>query len=688
MLDDYEQPRLVEPRSSKLRFQLAALLAVIGTVLMFMAVRFEQKNFLTSKLSTRRTGAPYSRMWFDNNGTLNGARLAADGSGGSTVTIERWSSQSQGQGPLKVSLPGLSVEDVKNGDNAPWVVAPDRSQIYWVDHTTLRWSSLTAGGSSASGSVGLPAKRSVLSLGVLSNGSVIAAFSDGSIGQWDVRDGSAYPLWQSQLTAAEQAVTNGDYLAFGSEQAGRVLLYHFRDPQGWTLAEDTPVYDTPYRLILPAPGIMAQLATAGLRVDGKTRNSPGAVRSAVAHLDEVLASGDFDGIVVLSPDDDAYPLAPAAAGSLLAVGDSRFAVSGPQETVVFDLGVETRLTKIGRRLSYVSISFFTLAVVLVLGRFLRAALGQLTAMLLKRSGNKVDAPPALPGPPGPLVEACSREEAVLWAGAGLSAQSGLPVRQAFIRSMLQEATVEHWANADLMRKLTAQATHDHESALDALVASSDSGEFRHNLTVYFRSSCLRFARPSRSHELLANIPFAAAITTNYDRLLRQLEHRWDHDLITLQSMRPPDFGGTPFIFQIYGDPETPKTMFFSRAALRVALAKAPAAEILRRAFEKNSLLFVGCSLDGLLTDLHALRLPGKPSRRHFAVAGVAGPEWRDQVARLRNRYGIEVLACTADNISAELPEFLYKLSREVDQVRGIQRTEAPEVPIASSARAR
>jgi hypothetical protein len=681
MLDDYEQPRLVEPRSNKLRFQLAALLAVIGAVLMFMAVRFEQKNFLTSKPGTRRAVPTYSRMWFDDKDTLTGVRLAADGSGGSTMTMERWSSQSS----LKVDLPGLSVQ---NAENAPWIVAPDRSRVYWVDHTSIRWSSLAAAGSSASGSITIPGNRSVLSLGVLSNGSVIAALSDGSIGQWDVRDGSAYPLWQSQLPAADQAVTNGDYLAFGSEQSGRALLYHFRDPQGWTLAEDTPVYDTPYRLILPAPGIMAQLATAGLRVDGKTRNSPGVVRSAVAHLDEVLASGDFDGIVVLSPDDEAYPLAPAAAGSLLAVGDSRFAVSGPAETVVFDLGVETRLTKIGRRLSYVSFSLFTLAVILVLGKFLRAALVELAALLVRPKGKNVDAPLFLPGPPAVLVDACAREEAILWAGAGLSAQSGLPVRQSFIRNMLQEAAVEHWADAELMRKLMVQAAHDHESALDELVASSTKGEFRHTLAIYFRSSCLRFARPSRSHELLANIPFAAAITTNYDHLLRQLGLRWDHDPITLQSMRPPDLNGAPFIFQIYGDPETPRTMFFSRADLRVALAKAPAAEILRRAFENNNLMFVGCSLDGLLADLHALRLPGKPSRQHFAVAGVSGPEWHDQVARLRDRYGIEVLACAEEKISAELPDFLYKLSREVDQVRGIQRTEAPQIPIASSARAR
>ncbi|MGH9559206.1 MAG: hypothetical protein ACRD30_08185 [Bryobacteraceae bacterium] len=73
-------------------------------------------------------------------------------------------------------------------------------------------------------------------------------------------------------------------------------------------------------------------------------------------------------------------------------------------------------------------------------------------------------------------------------------------------------------------------------------------------------------------------------------------------------------------------------------------------------------LFIGCSLDGLLADLGAAGIPEDSASKHFAVAGVAGNSWRQDAPSCR--------------IATELPVFLDKLvqrSRAVLQIPATQR---------------
>jgi len=58
--------------------------------------------------------------------------------------------------------------------------------------------------------------------------------------------------------------------------------------------EQSPAPDPPFKLAIPAPGSMATLTGAGLRVGKEIRNSPGQVRSVISHLDQLIASGDFN----------------------------------------------------------------------------------------------------------------------------------------------------------------------------------------------------------------------------------------------------------------------------------------------------------------------------------------------------------------------------------------------------------
>jgi hypothetical protein len=93
----------------------------------------------------------------------------------------------------------------------------------------------------------------------------------------------------------------------------------------------------------------------------------------------------------------------------------------------------------------------------------------------------------------------------------------------------------------------------------------------------------------------------------------------------------------------------------------------PVRDLIRDLFSARSLMFVGSSIEGLLADLSTLLL-STPTQRHFAVVGVSGADWQTKASELSKRYGIEVIACDADNISASLPEFLDKLVRGVEQI--------------------
>jgi len=92
---------------------------------------------------------------------------------------------------------------------------------------------------------------------------------------------------------------------------------------------------------------MATLTGAGLRVGKEIRNSPGQVRSVISHLDQLIASGDFNNVSSLATDGPPYQLAESAPGSLLAVGSTQLAVSGPNGTFLLNLKNESRLTSSG-----------------------------------------------------------------------------------------------------------------------------------------------------------------------------------------------------------------------------------------------------------------------------------------------------------------------------------------------------
>ncbi len=644
-------PRIADS-NLKLRLQLAAAGAGIALALMFIAVKFQSRDYLSSRPSQKLAGRHYARMWFDSENRLVGASRQ-----GSNLAVERWNSGSL-DWSRQFRLTGIdnSTSDVR------WAMDSALESLAWTAGTTLYVQ--PANSSQPAAKIELPQDRTVLALTVASDGSAAVAFSDGSLMQWSTATGAPEGSRQLDLKRAEQGVAEGDYLALASADENRLLLYHFTDQNTWMVVAESAVPYPPYRLVLPAPGQVAAFAAGGIRIEGVTRNSPGPLTSVAAHFSDIIAAGDFDNVFVLADDGDSYPLADARPESTIAASEAQLAISAPDGTVLLDLGKEVRVTAAGRKLTYASVGLLALSGLLACSGFL----GRGMQFSTKALQPKVDAPVSLPDPPEQLVEGVASGRAVLWAGAGLSAQAGYPTRSAFIASVLQAASIDVWVPSARLQKYAAMVSHgDGEAALSDLVASASSA-VRSQLIAHFKSIYFRFAVPSRSHRLLARMPFVSAVTTNYERLLEAMPQPWASIPVTL-DFAPRKAAEPSCLVRLFGD-LSDRSALLSRTEFEAAAARGAFMPTLRQMLATQSVMFVGCSLEGLITDLAKIGVPDKRERTHFAVAGVSSPAWKKQAEELSERYGIRVLACGAEQIPGALPVFLEKLAAALDRLRG------------------
>jgi len=652
---------------SKLRYQIAALCFAAAIVMMFLAYRFDTRDFLISTPLHQRPGPGYSRIWFDNRDVLAGAIEQ-----GAKLKLERWSG-----GPSSVASWDIDLSEAAGqqagaaGDGElKWAVAGDFSRIAWISGATLYWQSLDSGkiigAKTASHAIPLPAKNGALALSVLSDESVAVVFADSSVKRWDSSTGTPLAEWRTALLQPDQAAADQNYLAISSVKERRLLLYRFRDAEGWKLEEESSPPEPPYSVILPGPGAMATLSAEGFQIGHKTRNSPGAVRSAVKHLDEVITTGDFDHVAVLPSDAEHYSLAAAAPGSVVSANATQLAVSGPRGTALLLLASEKRLTATGKVLSGWCVALLVAALLLSCWVLLCDGFRSLLGLVFKQRLRQTQAPTSFPPPPRGLIVACASGESALWAGAGLSAESGLPLRAKFIANILQAASVEGMIPAPAYKKLLSiYSRADIEGALNGLVEAGRRGA----LIEHFRSIFARLVMPSRCHEMLARVPFAAALTTNYDFLFQQAGAHWATTVTTLKSNLSPSFGDRSSLIKLYGDMDHSSTLLLSRAEFQSGVAGSGETARVRKILETRPMLFVGCSLEGLLADLRILGVAESRAIQHFALAGVSENSWEKYALQLDRHYGIRVLPCTEETVQAALVEFLEKLVCETDKYR-------------------
>jgi predicted ATP-binding protein involved in virulence len=277
----------------------------------------------------------------------------------------------------------------------------------------------------------------------------------------------------------------------------------------------------------------------------------------------------------------------------------------------------------------------------------------------------------LPSPPDDLISSLAKGECVLYSGAGLSANLGLPTWSLFISGLLKWARDEGYIEVGLAEALKEAIEYgDIDVVADSLINSigSDLDVVNTYLRKVFLPPSLDL---SDQYDLLRNIPFCAALSANFDNLLeRNFEQKVEKRIYTpkdtdslLAALSRNDF----FILKLYGTLDRPESVVVAPAQYQALIAENLIfSQYMDSLFVSRTLLFLGNSLNGIAAYLNGLKFQGTSTpRRHYALVDVTGSAWKVKADLLQRRYGISVLPYSA---SAGYPEINLFLEDIIDKL--------------------
>jgi len=302
--------------------------------------------------------------------------------------------------------------------------------------------------------------------------------------------------------------------------------------------------------------------------------------------------------------------------------------------------------------------------------------------------SRVVPPPQLPAD---LVQACVAGECVLYAGAGLSAQSGLPTWRGLLGEMIDWAVRRKAVDDRFGESLrVALRQGELESASESLL--DQLGNQRSVLSEFLQQRLLAQTPLSPVHQILRGLPFSAVLTTNLDNIL---ESTFQGRNPAVQTPRNPEPLLTAlssrafFILKLYGDLRSPDTIILSAAQYEDAIASnRPFSTFMETLFFSRTLLFIGAQLDGIGDYLRGIKFSETRTRRHYALVDVtgAGPAWELKANTLRKKYGIEVIPYSPSDGHPQVPQFVNELAEGVEALRRNAETNPASIKTSAPAK--
>lgn len=281
----------------------------------------------------------------------------------------------------------------------------------------------------------------------------------------------------------------------------------------------------------------------------------------------------------------------------------------------------------------------------------------------------------VPKPPSDLISACLDGNCVVFVGAGLAAPAGLPTWNDFVQTFVEWAVDEGMVKGEIAESLQEALAIGNAGQVADIVVSEihQSPEGQSKINSYLAEIFTSHATtPPDTYEILKDIGFFAALTTNFDNLL---ELTFDQT----QTFTPQDTDqlmvrlqtGEFFVLKLYGTVERPATVMLSPAQYESHVAENIVfSQFMESLFVSKTLFFVGASLEGIEVYLKALKIgSGHLTRRHYAYVNVVGNAWKVKADILERRYGIKVIPFPASPGFPEVNEFLTSISNKLDRRR-------------------
>jgi hypothetical protein len=209
-----------------------------------------------------------------------------------------------------------------------------------------------------------------------------------------------------------------------------------------------------------------------------------------------------------------------------------------------------------------------------------------------------------PIPPA-LIDAINENRCVVFVGAGLSVGAGYPNWLDLLKSLIKRGTDQRMISASREKELTVLVeTKDTVKLLMVAEELRDllgADDFESALADTFQDGS---KQPTEVHNELPEIPFSAAITTNYDKLLEYAYAASDN------GRSPPVFTSNDaadlanalfkqkfFIMKAHGDVEKRSTMVITEKDYRkLSYRSGGYKTVLSALFTTRSVLFLGSSL--------------------------------------------------------------------------------------------
>jgi len=634
-------------------FAGATVFFVAGICLCIYLQHREVRDHLVAKKSFHDAAYTGAQVWFASD-----SLLIAASQNGSTLTFRRWSPwEGWRTTPVSISI---------DANRTRWAVSPDGERIAWIRDNHLHSAAVDDTRSEPS-LAHLDSAASTVALAVHGN-SVYVVYNRSTIERRSFADLRVLGSQPLDLPVVDKVSVHGDYIAVTSTGHRRARLYRLLDDSNPALVEDRTTPDGAFDLVMPAPGQVAILLPAGVQYQGFTRNTFGAPRSlAVGHNHWLLAAGEFPGVLVNRRNGSPYTITDCETNSTIAASASYLACANQSGIALYRLEVEKRLTGRGQLFVYLGISLLSLTVLLLM----LCLYSEFRILHLSKQAQQSAMDP-LPRPPEDLVEALASGQAVLYAGDELSALSGFPRRREFIEYLIWSAAAESWLTVEQSQKLAALALRGkHEQALNQLVEDA-KGSQPNLLLATYRTTFARMANLSPAHVALRELPWAAAITSNYDFLLEKTFEHLSFSAIPLKPSPSLYENGQLvrfFLLKLNGNPERPTTLNLCHDDLVQACEDChDLTKAVNWLFRHRTLVFIGCSLETLVEELRFLQPPENPERRHFAVVSGKSKSWKKLAAQLEMRYGITSMVCDERHFADELPRFLEEVNHQLPRV--------------------
>lgn len=278
-----------------------------------------------------------------------------------------------------------------------------------------------------------------------------------------------------------------------------------------------------------------------------------------------------------------------------------------------------------------------------------------------------------------LVTACVGETCVLFTGAGLAVQAGYPPTGEILSDLLQRASEMGMSN--LQRDLvTALREGRYPEVTEILALRLPKPDI-----VKAVEACFPSEPPPlpAAYEALRRIPFVGAISYSWDSLVERTFRSREPVVVfpTRSERKSASLVEDAFVIaKPYGSLQDKDTFLFAPGEAQQAIRSNPVySRLLATLAGRNSVFYVGASLETIQGFLSSIRYHEDLSRPHFALVPRTA-DWQLQEELFASKFGVRLLGYVPSAGHPEVAEILGSLADEVEKIR-------PSAPLSVIGRA-